>query len=374
MTLLTENLRDFPIRLFLAATGAGAGVQQHLWEIPGCSSFFEGACFPYSREESLSFTGLVDPPENLRYASEAYAIDMAMAAFRRAIGSDSKREPVGLAVTASVTSLTPHRGEHRAHSACMTRTRVALRTIVLTKMDTLPPEEVRKLDGSVVDLSVLEVLLTCFDLMPPPQGLKQGELVNEVVRRRFFENPVFYPGGKRGPLRKIWAERPPVLFPGAFNPPHEGHKNLAQSPQARIHGEVVYEICSTPPHKPAMTVQEMILRAENLKNETVLFTEGDPLYIDKARRFPGAGLIIGADALIRMLDPKWGPKPKALLEEFNVLGTKFLVAGRLVGDRFVSSVEAIQQIPEEYQHFFRPLTGRWDMSSSSIRALETQNA
>jgi ACT domain-containing protein len=105
----------------------------------------------------------------------------------------------------------------------------------------------------------------------------------------------------------------------------------------------------------------------------VLFTEGDPLYLDKARKFPGRMLVVGADALIRMLDPEWGVEIEPMLEEFSKLQTDFFVFGRLVNGEFIRAVDAIREIKHlEHRRMFVPMDERWDISSTEIRAKETK--
>jgi len=121
-------------------------------------------------------------------------------------------------------------------------------------------------------------------------------------------------------------------------------------------------------------VQEMLRRAAKLNCYDVLFTRGDPLYIDKARRFPGRTFVIGADALLRMLDPKWGTDPEELLQELRQLRVEFLVFGRQVDGVFVDARQAIAKalsmsarVQGEYK-LFVPVDGRWDISSTAARA------
>lgn len=99
-----------------------------------------------------------------------------------------------------------------------------------------------------------------------------------------------------------------------------------------------------------------------------MFTKGDALYLDKARAFPGVPMIIGSDALQRMLDPKWGPDPEELGEEFDRLGTFFYVTERaLNGDQAVKVNDLY--LPEGFH--VEVLPGRWDISSSEVRARAT---
>jgi hypothetical protein len=103
------------------------------------------------------------------------------------------------------------------------------------------------------------------------------------------------------------------------------------------------------------------------------FTEGDPLYIDKARRRPHAAFVIGADAALRMLDPKWGVAPGALLEEFQSLGTCFHVAPRIVDGKELSILDVETALLDQrlgcYLHIFKTVHAVASaISSSAIRA------
>jgi nicotinic acid mononucleotide adenylyltransferase len=353
------KMLDRKTSLYLVATGAGSGIQDALWKIPGCSAFLRGASFPYDPKESALFAGVT--PE--KYVSPEFAFDLAFSAYMRAIDLDRPDvEPVGLAVTASVASVREHRGDHRAHIVCMTRDKIVERTLLLEKG---AGTDARAKDGRLVDGAALATLLGALGLM---EG--QWSSLDEEARKHFFRHPVFWPDGHRAEedcLDLAWP-----LFPGAFDPPHEGHEAIANTLRGTDRVcEPVFAICSNPPHKPALTVQEMLRRAKMLRHRVVYFTQDDPLYIDKARQHPGTPLVIGADALLRMLDPKWGIDPKAMFEEFYNLDTKFLVFGREVEGRYVTAQEAISKIPLEGKRLtrtFRAIDGRWDVSSTVLRS------
>src|SRR5947207_1761095 len=112
---LLERLRDeVSARVYVVCTGAGAGLAQRLWSVPGASSFLVGAAFPYATEAVDAFLGFV--PE--RYCSEETALDLAMAAYLEAgPGEDA----IGVGLTASVASSKPHRGAHRVYAASLGR-------------------------------------------------------------------------------------------------------------------------------------------------------------------------------------------------------------------------------------------------------------
>lgn len=108
-------------------------------------------------------------------------------------------------------------------------------------------------------------------------------------------------------------------------------------------------------------------RAKVLQGHDCLFTQDDPLYMDKARRFPGRSFLVGADALARLLDLRWGHEVEPMLEEFARLGTTFRVNGRLVDGEYLTPEALIARVPARFHALFVPVAGRWDLSSTDVR-------
>ena len=107
-------------------------------------------------------------------------------------------------------------------------------------------------------------------------------------------------------------------------------------------------------------------RAKLLEGYARLFTQNDPLYLDKARKFPGAKIVVGVDALIRMLDPKWGVAVEPLIAEFRALGTKFLVADREVNGQ-VETLFHIAGAPLDICKRIDNPAEHYKMSSTALR-------
>lgn len=324
-------------RIYIASTGAGAGLQKLLWDVPGISKVLIGAEFPYAEEALDRFLGYA--PE--RYCAVETAVAMAMEAYYRAY-KPGGAPAVGLGMAGSVASVTAHRGDHRVFVAMVNDRTVRTNSAVLEKGT---GTERRQLDGELADAMGLLALLGGTGVFASPDGpLLQGFRSQptgpgwfkryeadggELIAHRLInQRPMFTATGKRLPMPT--SGNGLTLFPGAFNPPHQGHMWLATEHGATFHVTV------NPPHKPSLSVAEILQRAKLLEGYGRMFTTDDPLYLDKARRFPGARFIVGSDAMVRMLDPKWGPDPAAMMEEFRQLGVRFLVAdreqdGRLVG-------------------------------------------
>ena len=293
-------------RLYIVSTGAGAGIQKTLWEVPGISSVLVGAEFPYAPEATDRFLGF----KPKQYCSEDTAILFALEAYSRAFTIDGP-QAIGIGLTASVASRVAHRGDHRVFIARADKTGVRLFSETLEKG---VGSVARREDGDRCDDRALLTLLY------PDSGIPMIDVTDRAMTL-FMEHPYFLSNGQREQLPHNAGL---VLFPGAFNPPHESHKWLAKTQYA------IFHITTNPPHKPALNVIEMVERAKLLEGFDRMFTQDDPLYLDKARRFPGAKIIIGVDAFERMLDPKWGVEIKPLIKEFQTLGIRFLVADREV--------------------------------------------
>lgn len=347
----------------IIATGAGAGLQQILWEIPGCSWYLSGCSFPYDQDEQADILGFM--PDH--FCSEEAAIDLASAAYMKAYRF-GKKAPIGVGVTASVASEKEHRGDHRVHICVITNDFV--RTISRTLEKGVGAAK-RLEDGKFVDMLTLHFMMETACNVPSPL-VKDSKDASELARERFFLRPFFAANGKR---LETMPSKHMALMPGAYNPPHEGHFGTAQNVMDQYGRSVVFEVTAEPPHKEALTVQSLLQRAKLLQGYDRLFTRKEPFYLDKARRFPGVPMVVGADAMVRMLDPKWGIDLMTLFKDFKKLDTKLLVAGRTIGDKFVTVDDISRDLRLANPHIWGhaqsvmlPISGRFDISSTELRA------
>jgi nicotinamide mononucleotide (NMN) deamidase PncC len=341
-------------RVFVACTGSGAGLPKLLCDVPGISSFFEGAALPYSASEIESFLGFV--PET--FCSAETAVDLASQAYYRAWAPG--RSAVGIGLTAVVATLAPHRGAHRVHVAALSDSGCRLHTLELVKGSGVATREA---DGRTCDLLGLNVLLEAVGCAPlPTEQTDSAEDAGELARSRLLQRPFFALDGRRlaGP-----PETPPALFPGTFDPPHFGHLAMARTFEAAVGRRAVFHVTLDPPHKPPLGTAQVLQRAKRLQGQDRFFSLGDPLYIDKARRWRGARILLGSDALERMLDPRWCPV-EPMLEELAALGARFYVVGRGVDE----SSPWLDQLglPARWRPLFTPLPGSYEISSTALRS------
>jgi hypothetical protein len=374
MSGLKELVDQKDLRVFVYATGAGAGIQQKIWHTVGCSSFFVGAAFPYA--SNLSSKALGYKPD--QFVSVDMAIDLSMSAYVQAF--EFGKKAIGIGLTASVASGRIHRGDHRIFVSAFNDEGCFASTLVLPKA---VGEHARMLDGLIADdLAIATILHAAGQNYVLPKSVRYDSDIIDVghfdcnapALQNLYNKPYFTKFGKRLPASAINMDNV-VFYPGNFDPLHEGHVLGSEAVLNTIASrfgkrkEVIFTTTMNPPHKTALTTAQALQRVAAMQGYNFLLTTGDALYIDKARNNPGASFVIGADALIRMLDPKWGIQTQDLLDEFAKLNTTFFVLGRLVDGRFLSLQDIEDQFPilHKYSNNFEPVPGRWDISSTEIR-------
>jgi nicotinamide mononucleotide (NMN) deamidase PncC len=359
--MLNEKLKEANVNVHIIATGAGAGIQQALWATPGSSAYLSGATFPYSTEETEELLGF--KPES--FCSREAAIDLASAAYMKAYRFGTKKT-IGLGLTASVASEKEHRGDHRCHICVISDDQILCDTMILTKG---VGSAKRLEDGMTCDGRALEMIEKVFK-SNGTYGV--ADLAGQDALKRFLARPFFTVTGQRLPAPSDYSRY--ALMPGAYNPPHDGHYGMQEAYESSNNKRVLYEVTANPPHKGALSVQELLQRAKMLQGHDRIFTWSNPMYLDKARAFPGMPILLGADAMVRMLDPKWGVEVPALIDELYKLGTHFYINGRTVDGKFTVNSDIIREYDIDYpdvwkkmMQIFHPLSGRWDLSSTEIR-------
>lgn len=364
-----DALKTANVNINVIATGAGANLQGELWAPPGSSAYLSGASFPYSPEEQEELLGFM--PEH--FCSQEAVIDLASAAYMKAYQFGGKK-PVGVGITASVASEKVHRGEHQVFVCVMSDDKVWLYHQVFEKGI---GKNIRSDNGSFCDTIGLWMIQDAVGISSYPNKATAREYqdATQLATERFFARPFFTANGKRLAACETDQEYSmdhTALMPGAFNPPHDGHFGTADTMWRDYATKVVFEITAQPPHKEVLTVQQCLQRAKLLQGYDRLFTVSNPYYLDKARAFPGVPLVLGADAMVRMLDPKWGLESKATLQELYDLETDLYIVGRNVNGKWTTMGSiADSMISKDEREIFldiaKPVRGEWDISSTEIR-------
>ncbi|MEX2120621.1 MAG: CinA family protein [Pirellulales bacterium] len=331
-------------RIVLAVTGGGSGAISALLEVPGASQTVLEAVVPYSAQALADWLGAT--PE--QFSSARTARSMAMAGYQRALRYarlEQQPGPVaGVACTASLASNRPKRGPHRIHAAWQTASVTAEWSLELVKGHRARIEEERIAAAAVLNMAAQacgldeQIKLALLDEEQPAsasvsaptgwQELLAGELDAAAAHADMAAGLHIRPGSRR------------AIFPGAFDPLHEAHRDMASLAAKRLGLLVEYELSILNVDKPPLDFIEMDRRAGQFeKRETLWFTRA-ATFVEKAALFQPATFIVGADTIARIADPKYYGGDRRTCEQaidrIAAASGRFLVFGRLVGGEFQS--------------------------------------
>lgn len=164
-----------------------------------------------------------------------------------------------------------------------------------------------------------------------------------------------------------------ILLPGAFNPIHQGHWNLARIAEQMLDGPVAFEMSVSNVDKPALTAAAIRVRLRPFNWQASVWLTHAPRFTDKAACFPGATFVVGADTALRIVTPRYydddRAKMHAALSEIAERGCRFLVACRVDARGQCIGVSDLP-IPVAFRTLFDEIPAkrfRWDVSSTELR-------
>jgi nicotinamide mononucleotide (NMN) deamidase PncC len=367
---LIERVHASGKHMLLSITGGGSRAIASLLEVPGASASVIGAIVPYAPAALESWLGgAVD-----QHCSERTSRAMAMTAFglARQFCDADPRTLRGIGATASLATTRPKRGPHRIHVAWQSAEATVSYSCELAKGERTRAEEER---------IATQLILTAVCEACGVEGARLLEpSVAVAVHRREKRAPAAWTElllGERNSTAipdetTANADGTAVLFPGAFNPLHDGHLRMAELAEQRYGAPVTFELSITNVDKAPLDFIELAERLEKLAAQRVLLTRA-ATFAEKAQVAPGCVFVVGMDTIVRIADPQYycgdaAQRDHAIATIANQ-GCRFLVFGRTMDDRFVklSDVhvppalrELCEEMPESQFHS--------DVSSTDLRA------
>jgi len=388
-------MKTSPRNVFsMYVTGGGTTAIEWVFTVPGASQSLMDAGVVYARSSLEQFIQKYTPPkENISFCSTATSVMMADAAWTRAAElylADTRNfhelatvNLFGVSCTAALVSDRPKKGPHRVHIASSSQARSHAYTVSFEKgARTRVQEDIacsRLILDAVAEFSGVPALPRDYLLVggaegdtplaastPLPDGgeraratevvdmaiVEREDVVDCLLAKRIKQaifvkkvdgdgNAVFSTTDRLTDdfvvLEDASLPAGCLVFPGSFNPLHEGHVGLVVAALQKLNGDaaagagdkngggnvnipVVFEISAINADKPPLPREEVarrvrqfdphtnpVLKAAGLTNIAVAITT-EPLFLGKTSLFKNATFLIGSDTLARLINPKYyGP-------------------------------------------------------------------
>jgi nicotinamide mononucleotide (NMN) deamidase PncC len=325
MQQLIEQIHAAGRPMVIAVTGGGSGAISSLLAVPGASATVLEAVVPYSPAALANWLG--GAPDH--YCSERTARAMAMAALERArtLTDVDPLRLYGIGATASLASNRPKRGPHRIHVAWQSAEVTDVVSCELEKDARMRAEE----EGVAASL-ILNAIARACGLAEALPVLAVGDTLSHREQRATKQWSELLLG-QRACVRsnELQTGNTLALFPGAFNPIHTAHRQMAEIAASRLGRPVFFELSITNVDKPPLDFIEIADRLQQFDKQNVLLTRA-PKFVEKARLAPGCTFVVGLDTIERIGDTKYYPggtsERDAALAEIAGAGCRFLVFGR----------------------------------------------
>jgi len=367
---LAKKIKDIHESIFkfvIVSSGGGSNAIGTLLKVPGASNSILEAYIPYAKE-SLDFY-LMRKPES--YCSLDTTTRMAARAYSAAKKIDQQsdiKNLFGIAITATLSTNYEKRGDHRFHIAVQTRDFSKSISCILEK-----GKRSREQEEELVTEFVISLISECcgFEFEYPQTEESANHI--EIMAKDGWADLM----SEKTDFIASSTQHPKLIFPGAFNPVHDGHIAMSKLAEKETNQKTFFEICIQNVDKPPLSYHQIDRTINQFQNNQNWVLTKAGKFSDKAKLFPNSTFIIGADTLVRIFDERFYASRSDMLEQFDIFNDNninFLVFGRERSGRFVELKDVT--IPEIIKDRFKGFAEnifRDDISSSDLRATENSD-
>lgn len=366
-----EAIHATPQQVVVEFAGAGSLALVWLHSVGGSSRTILEATDRYAAPSLVEAVGF----EPDQFTSGRVARALATSAHIRAVQLTSPIAPVaGIGCTAAIATDRAKRGDHRCCLAISEVSGVTTYTLTFRK-----GHRTRQEEEQAVSLLILKaVARVCGVTGIPAPALAEGEALVEdfepvALPERLVDGEFkllrVTPDGGMAPARRLPHT---ALLSGAFNPLHQGHRLLAERAAELLGRPVEFELPLVNADKAAIGPVEARRRVAQFAGYAPVVLTCLPLFNQKAEIFPHSVFVIGIDTVKRLIEPRFYGHDlagmRAALDVIRTAGCRFLVAGRVEGDSFLTLNDV--ELPAAYRGLFEQIPEelfRLDISSTAIR-------
>ena len=358
---IVEKIHSSPFKLVIVSSGGGTNAISSLLKVPGASNTILESYIPYSKESMNEF--LNSKPDH--YCSLDTCLSMAANAYKKStkINKQSKsKHLLGIAITANLATTYKKKGDHKFFIVVQSHDYTKYLECYLEKDIRTREMEEELITGCVINLLSESCGLKC-DLPKISEQIKIQQIDAEKSWKKLFNSQIGY-------ISNI-KNTPELIFPGSFNPLHEGHIKMKELAEKKTGMHTTFEICAKNADKPPLTFYEIKRTIDQFQNDESWMLTSAGRFSEKAEMFPNSVFIIGADTLLRVFDEKFYKSHKDMMDHiqrFNDHNINFLVFGRKVNQKFISLDKIkIPEIISARCTGFEETIFRDDISSTELR-------
>ena len=361
---IVKSIHDSPFKLTYVSSGGGTNAISSLLEVPGASNTILESYIPYSKESMNTF--LNKEPDH--YCALETCLSMAANAYKKSKEIDNiskSKYLLGVAITANLTTTYEKRGEHKFFIVVQAYDYTKYLECFLDKGKRTREEEEALITAYAISL-IAESCGFKFDLPKHDEEVKIETINAEKPWKKLFNNKVGFITNNQN--------KHELIFPGSFNPLHEGHIKMKELAEKKTGMHTTFEICANNADKPPLTFYEIKRTIEQFQNNESWMLTSAGRFSEKAEMFPNTVFIIGADTLMRVFDEKFYKSYKDMMlhiDRFNDHNINFLVFGRKVVDKFIclDDIKIPDSIKDRCTGFDETIF-RDDISSTKLRLTE----
>ena len=363
-TDIVKKIHESPFKITFVSSGGGTNAISSLLEVPGASNTILESYIPYSKDSMDKF--LNRKPDH--YCSLDTCLSMGANAYKKSKEIDTKTKSkylLGLSITANLATTYEKKGDHKFFIVIQANDYTKHLECFLEK-----GKRSRNEEEELITACAISLLAESCGLRYPLPDQKEHINVNTVIAekswKKLFNNKVGFISNNKS--------NPELIFPGSFNPLHEGHMKMKELAERKTGMHTTFEICAKNADKPPLTYVEIKRTIDQFQNDESWMLTSAGRFSEKAEMFPNSVFIIGADTLMRVFDEKFYKSYKDMMEHierFNDHNINFLVFGRKVGKKFISLDQIkIPEIIQDRCTGFGEESFRDDISSTELRLIK----